>query len=70
LGSTQDCWKKRVNFTQVPGVYRVVAVETLLQKVCIVPNYKLGGDNFLVNDLVNIAPEELMLHAVTAHGDA
>jgi hypothetical protein len=49
----------RVN--TVPGVFLAVPVEALLQKVCIVPNYKLGGDNFLVNDLVIIASEELMI---------
>jgi hypothetical protein len=54
--------KKPVN--TVPGFLLALPIEALTQKVCIVPNYLLGGDNFLVNDLVNIAPDELMLAAV------
>jgi hypothetical protein len=37
--------------------------KAVLQKVCIVPNYKLGGGLFLINDLVNIASTTLSMIA-------
>lgn len=59
--SRQPRRRTGLSVNTVPGVYLAVPVEALLQKVCIVPNYKLGGDNFLVNDFVNIASEDLMM---------
>jgi hypothetical protein len=47
----------------VPGVFRA---EALLQQVAVVPDYKLGEGHFLVNDLINIAPVELMTARITA----
>lgn len=44
---------KRLKVTTVPGVYSAVTLDMLLQRVCIVPDYKRGDGHYLVNDLVD-----------------
>ncbi|WIA35956.1 hypothetical protein OEZ86_004334 [Tetradesmus obliquus] len=43
--------KKRVHIVQ--GSYMALTLGMLNIKVCIVPAYKLGGDNYLLNDLIS-----------------
>ena len=46
----------------VAGSYSCISPDTLYHKVCIVPDYKLGPEeNFLVNDIVHVASEDLQL---------
>jgi hypothetical protein len=43
---------KKPRVTTVPGVYTALSLDMLYTKICIVPDYKRGVGNFLVNDLV------------------
>lgn len=48
----------------LPGAYVALSPQSLLHKVCIVPDYKLGpNNNFLVNDWVHAIDNDLLCSA-------
>jgi hypothetical protein len=44
---------KMAKATTVPGAYTALTLDLLRTKKCIVPDYRAGDGNFLVNDLVD-----------------